>query len=562
MPRSKAKAKASPKSRSKAKSPPKSKPKAKSPPKSGPEAVSPATAGDNRNRWIVVGLVAITVFLCAGHFDPKLHTGGDNALYVMLSESILTMGDGFSTTIEPGPAVPHTLVPPGYPMLLAAVGALFGRNIVLLKLLSLALTAGTAWIFCLFVRDRARRREGPYPQLLLPLAFAASPLMIDYSHWILSEAPFVFFVMLSLFFLQRDSGDREDRNFWLALAAAVASYYVRSVGALLLVAASVGYLVRRRWRKFLIHGFVGGSLTIPWLIRNRLLEGRTTPYLEQFSLVSIYDPEAGVLDLAGRIGRVLDNAWLYATRELPRALVGSDSAWSTNPLVDALAVIVCVLALAGLARAVRKRPGPLEFFFLLTLAATTMFQSVANDVRYLVPLLPLILVYATDGAVWAAKAARGRIPRLRVLPAALAATLAAVALLSASARMPRNVDMLSRYAAGDRYAGYHVAWRNFFEAAEYVRDSTPADAVVTVRKPRLFRLLTDRRTRVFPFTTDRDAVLSVVLSTHYVVIGHVSGATTARYLVPVVNENRDRFRCEFRTEQPHTHVCAVLDSPP
>lgn len=530
-------------------------------PKPKPKPNRPPTPGDNRDRWVVVALVALTVFLCATHFDPKLHTGGDNALYVLLSESILTAGDGYSTTIEPGPAVPHTLVPPGYPMLLATIGALFGRNIVLLKLLSLALTAGSVWIFCLFVRDRARQRGGPYPRLLLPLAFAASPLVIDYSHWILSEAPFVFFVMLSLFFLQRESGGREDRNFWLALLAAVASFYIRSVGALLLVAASVGYLVRRRWRKFFVHGLAGGSLTIPWLVRNRLLEGTASPYLEQFSLVSIYDPEAGVLDLMGRVERVLDNAWLYATRELPRALVGSDSTWATHPLVDALAAVVCVFALVGLARALRKRPGPLEFFFLLTFAAITMFQSAANDVRYLVPLLPLILAYATDGTVWTAKAARRRIPRLRILPAALAGTLVGVALLSASARIPRNLDMLGRYAAGDRHADYHPAWRNFFEAAEYVRDATPEDAVVTVRKPRLFRLLTDRRTRIFPFTEDRDSVLSVVLSTDYVVIGHISGATTARYLVPVVDENRDRFRCEFRTRQPHTYVCAVQDPP-
>ncbi|MXW16943.1 MAG: hypothetical protein F4139_10275 [Gemmatimonadetes bacterium] len=521
-----------------------------------------ASGSDVRSRWIVIALVATTVFLCAAHFDPKLHTGGDNALYILLSESIRTVGDGYSTTIEPGPAVPHTLVPPGYPVLLAAVGALFGRNIVLLKLLSLALIAGTAWIFCLFVRDRARNREGPYPHLLLALAFAVSPLLIDYSHWILSEAPFAFFVMLSLFLLQRDSGEREDRTFWLALLAAVASFYVRSVGALLLVAASAGYLVRRQWRKFLVHGVVGVALTIPWLIRNRLLTGTTSSYLEQFSVANIYDPEAGTLDLMGRVERVLDNAWFYATRELPRALVGSDSSWSTHPLVDAVAIVVCVLAIVGLVQALRRRPGALEFFFVLTFAAITMFQSVANDVRYLVPLLPLILVYAIEGALSVAEAARRRVPRLRVLPAALAGTLVGVALLSASARIPRNVDMLSRYSAGDPYADYHPVWRHFFEAAAYVRGATPEDAVVTVRKPRLFRFLTDRRTRVFPFTTERDSVLSVVLSTDYVVIDQVSRATTALYLVPVIEENRDRFRCEYRSEQPYTYVCAVLDTPP
>ena len=522
---------------------------------------SPPSSTGDQDKWLIVGLVALNVFLCVALFEPKLHTGGDNALYILLSESLRTFGDGYSTSIAPGPAVPHTTVPPGYPLLLAMVEGLFGRNFVLLKLLSVALTAGTVWVFCLLVRDRVRQ-WGPCPWFLVALAFAANPLAIDYSHWILSEAAFVFFIMLSLFFIRRESGQRPDRWFCLALLAAVASFYVRSVGALLLVAVSVSYLVRRQWRKFFVHGLAGGSLTVPWLIRNYSLEGTTSPYLEQFSLVSIYAPDEGVLDLLGRAQRVMENVWLYASRELPRALVGPGSPWSVHPVVVAIALVLCVLALVGLVRSLRKRPGAMEFYFVLTFAATTLFQRVANDVRYLVPLFPFLLVYAIDGAVVVGNAARQRIRPARVLPVVVAVTLTGAGLLSVVARIPSNIEMLSAYGAGDRYAGYPPAWRRFFEAAEYVRTETSEDAVVTVRKPRLFHLWTGRRTRIFPYTTDRDSVLSVILSTDHVVVEQTTQRTTARYLVPVVNDNLDRIQCGFRTEEPYTYVCAVVGTRP
>ena len=515
------------------------------------------TAIRAKDKWPIAALVALHVCLGAILFDPKLFTGGDNALYVLLSESLRTTGDGYSTSIEPGPPVPHTVAPPGYPALLTLIGAFFGRHFVLLKLLSLALTAGTVWVFCLFARRRGREWN-QYPWFLASFAFAANPLVIDYSRWILSEAPFLFFTALSLFLLERESEQRADRNFWLALAAAVGSFYIRSVGALLLLATSVSYMVRRRWRKVLIHGAAGGGLTIPWLIRNQSVAGTTTSYLEQFALVSIYAPDAGALGFLGTAERLIDNAWMYVTRELPRGLVGSTSPWAEHPAVEAIALLVCVLVLVGLVRSLRKGLRALELYFVLNCAVISLFQRVATDVRYLVPLIPFVLIYAIDGAMVLGNAVQHRIKPLRALPTAVAATLIAVAILSSDVRIHRNIEMLGEYRAGDPYAGYQPKWRRFFEAAEHVRANTPEDAVVTVRKPRLFHLLTGRRTRIFPFTENRDSVLSVLLSTDHVVVDQTTWHTTARYLVPVVAANSDRFQCDFRTEEPHTYVCTVV----
>ena len=505
-----------------------------------------------RTGWVAGGLVTLHIVLCAALFDPKIHTGGDSVTYVLLAESILETGDGYSLSLEPGPPEPHTKYPPGYPLFLAPLVALFGRNFVVLKLLSTLFTAGSVALFCGY----ARQRRDPLPWFCLALAFAASPGVIDYSRWMLSEAPFLFFTLGALWLLREDSrSSGTGRPFWLALAASVVSFYTRSIGALLLVATSLSYLLRREWRKFVIHGTIGAGLTIPWLVRTRLVTGTTSSYFEEFLLENVYTPETGYLDFFGMVGRFFENGRLYATRELPRALVGSDSTWAANPLVALVAVVICGLALWELVRRFRRGPGPAELYFVLTCAAIMLFQTSVNDVRYLVPLLPLFLMYAAGGIGALATTARTR------GPVYLTVFLAALALGAHSARIPSNLDMIARYSAGDRYAGYHPAWRTFFDAAHWVEANTPEDAVVTVRKPRLLNALADRRVRVYPLSTNPDSVLQVVRTTDYVVIDALFG-TTQRYLVPAVQEHPGHFFIAHQTEAPVTFVLGVRDDAP
>ena len=504
---------------------------------------------------VTVGLVALHIVLCAALFEPKIHTGGDSATYVLLAESLLTPGDGYSGSWEPGPPQAHTKYPPVYPAFLAPLVAIFGRNFVVLKLLSVVFTAASVFLFCRY----ARRRREPTPWFFLALAFAVSPGVIDYSRWMLSEAPFLLFTLLALWQLDRDRDEEGmGRPFWLALLAAVISFYVRSIGALLLAAGSLSYLTRRKWRKFLVHGVVGAGLTIPWLVRNRLAEGAATPYLEEFLLSNVYDPEAGYLRFTGMMGRFFENGRLYASRELPRALAGSDSSWADALPVVALAVVVSCLALVGLVRAMRRRPGAPEFYLVLTCLAIMLFQISVNDVRYLVPLVPLILIYATDGAGVLVRASKKLLPPS--LPVLVAGALAALALGAQAARIPANLDMIIRYAAGDPHADYHPAWRRFFEAAEWVKSNTPPDAAVTVRKPRLFNVLADRRALVYPFSTQPDSVLRVVRETDYVVIDAIH-PTTSRYLVPALEQQPDDFHLVHQTREPTTLILGVRNAP-
>ena len=494
---------------------------------------------------VAFALVALHLLLCAALFDPKIHTGGDSATYMLLAESLLRAGDGYSTQIAPGPPEVHTKYPPGYPALLAPVVAAFGRNFVALKLLSVLLTAVSTALFVVYARGERTRASW----LLLALAFAVCPGVIDYSRWMLSEAAFLVVTLLALWQLERDRPDaRLGPAFWMALFASVATFYVRSIGALLLAAGSLAYLTRREWRKFMVHGVVGAGLTIPWILRSRVHSGTTSSYFEEFLLANIYSPEAGRLDAWGMAGRFATNAWVYSTRELPRALAGSDAIWATSLPVAIVAVVVALLALLGLVRALRRRRGAPEYYLTLSCASIFLFQTSVADVRYLVVLMPLVLLYAADGAEVAAKFAGAWRAWLEPrLPALVAGALAVLSLGTHAARIPGNLDMIAAYRAGDRYAGYHPAVASFFDAAEWVKENTPADASATVRKPRLFHALTGRRALIYPFSTDGRNVLESVRRTDYVIVDALY-STTRRYLIPALRQDEVSFEVIHATD--------------
>jgi 4-amino-4-deoxy-L-arabinose transferase-like glycosyltransferase len=506
---------------------------------------------------MVGALAFVNLLLCLGMFEPKIHTGGDSSHYVLLAESILRIGDGYADTLAPGAPVPHTKYPPGYPMLLVPLLALFGRDIVVLKLLSVALTVASVALFATLARERMG--EGGW--LPVGLAFAVSPVVVDYSHWLLSESAFLLCTLVALLLLER-AGREEGLGpyFWLATVAMAGSYWVRSIGAALVVAGTLHYALSRQWRKCLAYSSLGAALTLPWFLRGRALAGTGSPYLEQFLLKSVYEPEAGYHDLGGMIGRFFANVEIYSAREMPRALVGSDATWATTTPLKALAIGVCVIGLVGFVRVVRSRSGPAEVYFALSLLAVLLFEEVVSDVRYLMPLVPLVLLYAHEGLTWLERAGE-RIGGRRTFAAVAMVLIAMVGAASQAVRVPANLDMVQRYARGDEFAGYHPNWRSFFLAADWVAANTPADAAVTVRKPRLFNLRTDRRVVEYPFSTDATVVLEVILATDYVVIDQISG-TTGRYLVPAVERVPNRFRIVYRSpEGPPTWVLQVLPPP-
>ena len=226
-----------------------------------------------------------------------------------------------------------------------------------------------------------------------------------------------------------------------------------------------------------------------------------------------------------------------------------------------VAVTLFLLAIRGIWRALRRGPSPAELYLILTGVAIMLFQTSVADVRYLVPLLPLMLLYAADGAASLWRPGPARSARPAWLPAVVGIVLAALALGGQAARIPPNLDMIRQYRAGDLYAGYPGPWRNFFMAMEWAASEAPEDAVFTVRKPRLFNAMTGHRTVRYPYSYDTGVVRDSALTTDYVVLDQVA-STTPAYLVPMLIEESEHFSPVWFTRDRLTIVFEVLDETP
>ena len=123
--------------------------------------------------------------------------GDDSSQYFLLSRSIL-QGDGYRSIWVDG-SPPHVKFPFGLPLLFA-LASFFGPGgwgaAFLVPVISA--TGAVFMIFCLL-----RDRELPVIAWGIAVLTGMSSLMYLYAHSLLSEVPFLFFLMTALFFADR-----------------------------------------------------------------------------------------------------------------------------------------------------------------------------------------------------------------------------------------------------------------------------------------------------------------------------------------------------------------------
>jgi hypothetical protein len=493
---------------------------------------------------ITFALVALHLLFAWLSFMPTPHTGGDNAAYIALARSLL---DGGYNNIYDPLSPPHTQYPPGFPAILAIAMMAGLQPWVPLKVLMVAFSAaGVAFSF-LWIRRRGR----PLLALAVSLLLAISPGVLELSHWILSDVPFWAITMIALWAFERLApGDR--RRLGIAIAATVIAYFTRSAGLPLVIAAFVWLALRRRWRQLAAVAIVLVPLALLWWLR-----ARTTGdagYASQFWSVDPYDPSLGTIGAADLAARFGDNVGRYVRLHLTALLADRTGGFSLL-----LSLTVIGLAAAGWARQlIRRRFGVAELYLPLYLGLLCIWPAVWSGERFLLPALPLILMYAGMTLHWLAT----RIGPAAGLAAGLTATIAVVLLqvpgVQAQFSAGRQCTML--YRMGDPYACLAPEWRDYFDVAVWSERHLPDDAAVITRKPRLWWGLSNLKAIIYPFSTDAATFFAEAdrVGARYLVLDYVGG-TTQTYVVPIVLRRTSGF-CLMHATQIGTAVMGILPS--
>lgn len=557
-------------------------------------------AGDFLSRlspeqWTVV-LVGLHILLGLLVYEPVLLANGDNAGYMILGEALRT-GEGYRDLHLPGAPV-HVKFPPLYPALLAGLGFLGG--VQLFKLASLALTATVVAVTILLGRRWLGFRGG----LLAGAVVALNPLLLEYGHYVMSEALFTALLVFSLYAVGRSNGttdwrgargDRSSRGagngvdawWWMGLTAAVAAFLTRTVGLALLLGIMVYPLFRRDIRRFATAGVTTAAAAGGWALFQRLAAPERSGYLKEWLMIHPYDPAAGTVSVSGMLERVAGNLWTYLSWFFPSAVTGLAEGYSGGGiLVGVIGLALTALAFGGWLVRCRQSPGATEgtiFFYVCILA---VWPSLWVDRRFLVPVVPLLVLYLLVGAAAAFGAAARITDRIRdtgrpvAVPrdgtrrksprplrgrAQVGAGLVAVCLIALSsirlaARVPERVECTPQSWRGSPCQ--EPAFESFFRAAEWARTNTGRESVFISAKPRLFYLKSGRRSRIYEYSDRPDEVLRDIVDrgTEYVVVDALPGigGTTQRYLKPAVEAYPSRFTLVYRGGEPETLILRVL----
>jgi len=353
---------------------------------------------------IVGALAAASVGLNTRLDEPPRF---DGAGYAMLARS-LEAGRGYRQ-IEHPERPPHAHFPPGYPLALAGLWRLTGPSAAAAHLASAACTVGAA----LLAWRWFRALYPPGTALALGVALALNWSWGRVGGAIQSEPLFLLLGQLAVL-AAAGVGRRGRLRAGLALGVVLGACVVtRHVGACLAAALLLELALRRRPGAALAAGLGGAAVVAPWAAWLAAIRHGT-----QAGLLA----QGGGLD-AGRV--------LFYVRRLPDALTG--------PLVEiatvfgrsrpaaaaatAWAVLATGLLLRGWARALRSPRRRVAGLVPAGTLAMLLAWPFTEAGRFLIPLVPCLLVGAVEGLAPPLAALGRRHPRRLAARLVLAAAV-------------------------------------------------------------------------------------------------------------------------------------------
>ncbi len=463
-------------------------------------------------------------------FDANLSLTGDNAQFINLGRS-LAEGHGLSETIE-GEPIPHTKYPFGFPLLLAITHILFPDNLIALKSLVVLLYAISIPLTYLLIRQFA----APPLSLGVSALCLASPLLLDFSHQVMSEIPFLLCSLIALLLLYRAQKSSTLSSLALAIIAIIAAYYIRSAGLILIGTGIIFFALHKKWKEAGLIAAGSLLLALPWQIRNASLGG--TPYIKQLLSINPYRPEEGMLTFTALIERILANLELYGLKIIPYILLPSSI--DTHYFVGA---VFSALILYGLIAGLLKRH-LLIVYLTCYLILYILWPYVWSDTRFLVPAIPIffyaILTSMDELLHLLARALKKTASRAGIV-------LFFLFLLGSNIYETNNLAEYTGQLSSE--------WANYFAAAEWIKDNTEPDVKIACRKPYLMNAIANRKATGYAWK-EPDLVIADFeqKNIEIVVIDQLGFRSTPEFLAPAIQAHVKRFKILHIVPDPKTYV--------
>jgi hypothetical protein len=389
--------------------------------------------------------------------------GDDFSLYIRHAHNIVHGEPYVATGYIYNPSNPEIgpkLYPPGFPLLLAPVIGLFGSNLRPMKILVIAFFTAALLVMLSLFRDPLSRSY----LTALVLIVGLNPFFWQFKDHVLSDIPFLFFVLSSLaLFARADAADgTAGRRATLAVLsglAAYAAYATRTLGVTLIPCFVIYGLCR--YRRIRTNATLAAAVALALATFQHMVWFRDASYFDQ-----------------------IVNPVTVALHNVPTYLRVSSDLWENgySGLVRKVAFLVGG-ALAAFGYVMSLRTGLRLFHVFPPVYVVPVILWPADEgMRFLIPVVPFYFCYALLG-VRRIDAAVERRWKWKRKDAVLVVFLAAV-LVSYAARY-------STLQFGPLREG--IATQESRQLFDFITASTGPNDVLVFSRPRALALMTGRR---------------------------------------------------------------------
>ncbi|MDR3365983.1 MAG: hypothetical protein LBO71_03325 [Prevotellaceae bacterium] len=424
-------------------------------------------------------------------FDVNVSEGTDDSTYIEAGYRYAT--DFFSFH--------YTFSAPLYCMFLALPIAIFGVNLVILKLFSVLFFV--LGIYFLYVALKGRI---PYITLFPALLLTAlNSLYLYHASQTFTEAfvlPLSGLFLLALFKLDdaTQSGvelKKSWKNFLLLGFMTFIFYLSRNVAA---IAIAVVFAYFMLYKKYLTAVYSACSFALFWGLYQKVMvpafwghlniKGGLSGQAGAIFLKNVYNPGEGKEDFWGMASRFFENAKTYSSQFFE--LIGVKS--ETSPHSYLFFILMLALVGVSLGYAIAKKQKYIVAL-ILYVAAFLSVTFISLDVmwkqgRLVMVYIPMLVAIASYGIIMLLKAKFPK-PLGWLYPAAII-FLVLVNLNHATDNVREHLPKLRKNIAGNKYYGFTPDWVNYFRMSEWAAKNLDKDKAVTCRKASMSFVYTGR----------------------------------------------------------------------
>ena len=363
-----------------------------------------------------------------------------------------------------------------------------------------------------------------------------SPLLLDYSHQVMSEIPFLLFSLLALLLLHRAHESNTLLTLAFAIIAIIAAYYIRSAGIILIATGIIFFALHKKWKEAGLIAIGSILLALPWQIRNASLGGND--YINQLLSINPYRPEEGALTFTTLIERIIANLELYGIHIIPHIFLPSFI--EANYFVG---LFFSGLILYALIAGLIKRH-LLIVYLTCYLGLYILWPQVWSDTRFLIPAIP-ILFYAILTSMD---------ELLQLLARALKKTASRTGVVLFFLFILGS-NIFATHALSQRIGQLPPNWGNYFAAAEWIQNNTDPHIKIACRKPYLMNAIANRKASGYAWKTPDEVIADFEQKNiEIVVIDQIGFRSTPEFLVPAIQAHENRFEIIHIVRNPNTYV--------